>query len=158
MAGGVLATWVAALARASLARPGTLAAGFAALLIVFEASPFVLVWPEDPLVRASFCVTETSAARLARNLGPDELFLEPAALRFGFVFDALHGPTSARSPMVPAVRRSVADLSASPSGRPFFFVARRTSLELLSRAGFRVGRGIAPNGNDPGVVVARVRP
>jgi hypothetical protein len=37
-------------------------------------------------------------------------------------------------------------------------VARREALDVLSRAGFRVGRGIAPNASDPQLVVARVVP
>jgi hypothetical protein len=157
-AAGVLATWASALARRFPVRPGAVAAGFAAAVLVLETRPFVSTWPGHPAVLEHFCVTETSAARLVRNLGPGDLVLEPAALRFAFVFDALYGPTSARVPMVAAARLSAAALAASPPERPFTFVARRESLGLLSRAGFRVGRGVAPNESDPLLVLTRVAP
>ena len=157
-AAGVLATWAAAFARRFPTRPGAAAAGLAAAVLVLETRPFVSTWPAHPAVAGSFCVTETSAARLARNLGPGDLVLESRALRFPFVFDALHRTTSPRVPMIPAERRNAADLAASPPERPFTFVARRASLELLSSAGFRVGRGVAPNELDPLLVLARVAP
>jgi hypothetical protein len=153
----VLCTWVTALSRRSAAREGFLVAGIAALMLAFETSPFLGAWPEHRAVRASFCVTETSAARLARRLGQGDAFLAPTALREAFVFDALRGSTDPRVPMIPAERRSAAELIASPPRDPFFFFARRPSLSLLSQAGFRVGRGIAPNGEDPDLLVARAR-
>jgi hypothetical protein len=156
-AAAVLGTWAAALARRSSAREGVLAAGIAALLLAFETSPFLGTWPEHLSVRAHFCVTETSAARLARNLGEGGLFLEPASLRHPFVFDALRGSTRESDPIIPAERRTARELIASPPPGSFFFVARRQSLELLSPAGFRVGRGVAPNEDDPGLVVLRAR-
>ena len=156
-AAAVLSTWAAALARRPLAREGIFAAGIAAFLVVFETSPFLGTWPGHPAVRAHFCVTETTAARLARSLGPSDVFLAPAALRHPFVFDALRGSTDARVPIQPAERRSAAELIASPPTGPFYFFSRRPSLSLLSRAGFRVGRGIAPNGDDPNLLVIRAR-
>jgi len=156
-AAAVLSTWAAALGRRHFAQQGIFAAGIAVLMLAFETSPFLGAWPEHPSVRAYFCVTETSAARLARSLGPGDAFLDPAALRHAFVFDALRGPTDARAPILPAERRSAAELIASPPPGPFFFFARRPSLSLLSRAGFRVGRGIAPNGDDPDLLVVRAR-
>ena len=156
-AAGVLGTWGAALARGRFARPGITALGIVALVLALETSPFLCVWPEHRAVRAHFCVTETSAARLARNLGPGDLFLEPASLRHPFVFDALRGPTRVKEPMIPAERRTARELIASPPPGSFFFVARQPALELLSRAGFRVGRGVAPNEDDPGLVVLRAR-
>jgi hypothetical protein len=156
-AAAVLATWAAALARIRAAREGVVAAGITALLLAFETSPFVGAWPDDPLVRAHFCTTETSAARLARNLGRGDAFLDPAALRHPFVFDALHGPTDARTPILPAERRSAAELVAHPPSGAFFFFARPPALALLSRAGFRVGRGIAPNDEERDLVVVCAR-
>jgi hypothetical protein len=153
----VLGTWAAALARRPFAREGLLAAGVAALLLAFETSPFLGAWPEHPSVRAHFCVSETSSARLARSLGEGGLFLEPASLRHPFVFDALWGSTHESDPIIPAERRTPRELIASPPPGSFFFVARKPSLELLSRAGFRVGRGVAPNEDDPGLVVLRAR-
>jgi hypothetical protein len=157
-AAGVLATWAAELARRLDVRPVAAVASFAAALLVFETRPFLATWPEHPSVLAHFCVTETSAARLARTLAPGRIVLEPSALRFAFVFDALHGPVGPRIPIVVAERRSAADLVAAPPERAFTFVARRPSLEALSRAGFRVGRGVAPNTFDALLVVARVAP
>jgi hypothetical protein len=156
-AAAVLGTWAAALARRPSGREGLFVAGVATLMLAFETSPFLSTWPEHLAVRAHFCVTETSAARLARSLGPGDAFLDPTALRNSFVFDALRGPTGARTPILPAVRRSAAELIASPPPGPFCFFARRPSLSLLSRAGFRVGRGIAPNGDDPDLLVVRAR-
>lgn len=157
-AAGVLATWSAALARRRTVRPAAAVGTFAAAVLVLETRPFLATWPEHPAVLAHFCVTETSAARLARTLAPGRLVLEPSALRFAFVFDALHGPVSARVPMAAAERKSAADLAAAPPARAFTFVARREALDVLSRAGFRVGRGVAPNASDPQLVVARVAP
>jgi hypothetical protein len=156
-AAAVLGTWAAALGRRHFAKPGVFAAGITVLMLVFETSPFLGTWPEHPSVRAYFCVTETYAARLARNLGEGSVFLDPAALHHAFVFDALRGPTDATTPILPAERRSAVGLIASPPPGPFFLFARRPSLSLLSRAGFRVGRGIAPNGDDPDLLVVRAR-
>jgi hypothetical protein len=156
-AAGFLATLAAALARRLPVRPAAAAAALATAVLVLETWPFLTTWPAHPSVLAHFCVTETSAARLARALAPGDVVLEPSALRFAFVFDALHGPVSPLVPMLVATRRSAADLVAAPPGRAFTFVARRESLELLARAGFRVGRGIAPNEFDPRLVFARVR-
>lgn len=156
-AAAVLGAWAAALARRPVVREGVSVAGITALMLAFETSPFLGTWPEHLFVRAHFCVTETSAARLARRLGPGDVFLEPAALRYAFVFDALRGPTGARAPILPAERRSAAELIASPPPGPFYFFARRPSLSLLSRAGFRIGRGIAPNPDDPDLLIVRAR-
>jgi hypothetical protein len=156
-ASAVLGTWAAALARRRFTPKGVLTAGIAALMLVFETSPFLGTWPEHPSVRAYFCVTETSAARLARSLGPLDVFLDPAALRHAFVFDALRGPTDARTPILPAERRSMAELIASPPPGSFFLFTPRPSLSILSRAGFRVGRGIAPNGDDRNLLVVCAR-
>ncbi len=155
-AAGILATWAAALARRFPVRAGVAAAGLAAAVLVLETRPFLATWASHPAVLGAFCVTETSAARVARALAPGDLVLEPSALRFAFVFDALHGPTDRRVPVSPASRRSAAELIAAPPERPFTFVARRAALERLARAGFRVGRGVAPNELDPHLVLARV--
>lgn len=133
-AAGVLATWSAALARRLAVRPAAAAGAVAAAVLVFETRPFLATWPEHPAVLAHFCVTETSAARLVRTLAPGRLVLEPSALRFAFVFDALHGPTGARVPMATAERRSAADLVAAPPARAFTFVTRRDALEQIGRA------------------------
>jgi hypothetical protein len=156
-AAGVLGTWGAALARGRLARPSITALGLVALILALETSPFVCMWPEHQDVRSQFCVTETSAARLARNLGEGNLFLEPASLRHPFVFDALWRPVRATEPMTLAERRTARELITSPPPGSFFFVARPPALDILSRAGFRVGRGVAPNGDDPILVVLRAR-
>jgi len=157
-AAGVLATWAAALARRFAVRPGLLAAGCAAAVLVLETRPFVATWPIHPSVLAHFCVTETSAARLARALAPGRVVVDPTALRFAFVFDALHGPTAPDVPIDVARRRSAPELVAAPPDEPFTFVARGPALGILARAGFRVGRGVAPNELDPRLVVARVAP
>ena len=156
-AASVLGTWGAALTRGLLARPSITALGVVALVLPFETSLFLCAWPENGAVRAHFCVTETSAARLARSLGEGGVVLEPASLRHPFVFDALSGSTRATEPMIPAERRTAHELIAVPPPGSFFFVARQPALDLLSRAGFRMGRGVAPNRDDPGLVVLRVR-
>ncbi len=154
----VLATFVGALSRRFPVRPAFAAAGLVAAVLVFETRAFLTTWPFHPATLAHFCVTETSAARLVRNLGPGDVVLEPSALRFAFVFDALYGPTSPRVPVVLATRRSAAVLAAFPRERPFTFVARIPSFDLLSRAGYRIARGVSPNEGDPLLVLARVVP
>lgn len=157
-AAGVLATWASALARRFPVRPGAAAAGTAALVLALETSPFLSAWAGHPAVRAHFCATETSAARLARSLGSPDVVLEPDALRHPFVYDALAGPVGAREPIRSAARAGAAALAKEGRAEAFFYVARRPALEAFERAGFRVGRGVAPNDSDPKVVLARVAP
>lgn len=157
-AAGVLATWAAALARRFPARAGAVAAGTAAFVLALETSPFVSTWADHPAVRAHFCVTETAAARLARTLGSHEVVLEAGALRHPFVYDALAGPVGAKEPIRSAARVGASALAEAPPAAAFFYVARRPALEALERAGFRVGRGVAPNEFDPKVVLALVAP
>jgi 4-amino-4-deoxy-L-arabinose transferase-like glycosyltransferase len=134
------------------------ACGVAAFVLATETMPFLSRWPEDPFVRNSFCPTETQAARLVRTLRGSSIVLEPQALRYPFVFDVLSGPTDPRVPMRFVPRRSVAGLLSSPPVGRVLYLVRASSLSELRAAGWRCGRGIAPNDLDSQIVLASVEP
>jgi hypothetical protein len=141
-----------------LARAALGACGVAAFVVAAETAPFLSRWADDPDVRRSFCPTETMAARLVRTLGDIDVVLEPRALRHPFVFDVLSGPTDPLVPIRIVPRRSVADLLSAPPRRRIWYLGRESSLSELKAAGWRCARGVAPNGHDPGVLLASVEP
>lgn len=141
-----------------LARIPVGAAGVVAFILAAESVPFLCLWPDDPLVVRYFCPAETRGARLVRALAGGEAILEPKVLRHPFVFDALSGPVDPRVPIRIAGRATAADLLANPPSRAFWYLADAASLARLRGAGWRCGRGIAPHGATPAIVLARVRP
>lgn len=139
-------------------RPVALAALAGSVVVLLETIPFLTVWPEASLTRREFAVTATEAGRLRRALGEGETVWDGSSDLFGLVFEAVSGPRDARSP-VPPVRRATPDqLVAAGSTGPVWYVTTAAGLDRLRSSGWRCARGIAPNPDDPGVVVARAIP
>lgn len=134
------------------------AAGLLAILLALETGPFLVRWADDPLVRRSFCETETRAARLVRALSGDGVVLEAGVFRHPFVFDALSGPVDPDRPIRRAPERTVSGLAAAPPAGPVWLVARQETLGALRSAGWRCARGVSPGGLTAEVVVAFARP
>ncbi len=139
-------------------RTALAAAGVLALLLAVETGPFLSRWADDPLVRRSFCETETRAARLVRALPGHDVLLEKGAFRHPFVFDALSGPVDPRRPIRTVPEMTVAGLAGVPPAGPVWLVAGEPALQSLRAAGWRCARGISPGGLTADVVVAYVRP
>jgi len=139
--------------RAALAAGGVLA-----LLLAVETKPFLTRWADDPLVRRSFCETETRSARLVRALSGADVVLVKGAFRHPFVFDALSGPVDPRHPIRIVPEVTVAGLVGVPPAGPVWLVAGEPLLQTLRAAGWRCARGISPGGLTADVVVAFARP
>jgi len=140
-------------ARASFAAGGVLA-----LLLAVETGPFMARWAENPLVRRSFCETETRTARLVRALAGYDVVLEKGTFRHPFVFDALSGPVDPSLPIHAAPERTVAALAGAPPAGPVWLVAGEPALHALRAAGWRCARGVSPGGLTADVFVAFARP
>lgn len=134
------------------------AAGLLALLLAVETKPFLIRWADDPLVRRSFCETETRTARLVRGLSGIDVLLVKGAFRHPFVFDVLSGPVDPRRPIRAAAERTVADLAGAYRTGPVWLVADEPALRALRAAGWRCARGVSPGGLTADVVVAFARP
>ena len=157
-AAGALDRWLAYAARALGARP-TLVGGFGlAALFAAETLPFLAVWPDDRRVVGSFCATETAAGRIRRSLGDAPTVVDPGALAWPIVFEALAAGRDPRGPVRPVPRRTAAELLTAPTDDAFWYVARRTELEKLRGGPWRAARGIDPGGDAPDTVIARVVP
>ncbi len=129
-----------------------------AVLFAVESLPFLTAWPDDRRVVGSFCATETAAGRVRRDLGPAPTVLDPGALAWPVVFEALAAGGDPHRPVRPIPRRSAAELLAKPEGQPFWYVARRTELDRLRSGGWRAARGVEPGGDARSTVIARVVP
>lgn len=157
-AGWVVTRALALLEQKGLARVPLAAAGALTFVFAAETVPFLYVWPHDPVVVRYFCPAETGGARLVRALGDGEAILHPNAFRHPFVFDALSGSLDPRVPIRIARRATAAGLLADPPPGPFWYVSDEAALAELRAAGWRCGRGVAPHGADPAVLLARVAP
>jgi hypothetical protein len=157
-AGWLVLRALSALEAKTIARAPVGAAGVVAFVLAAESVPFLCRWPDDPLVIRYFCPTETHGARLVRALAGGDAILDPKVLRHPFVFDALSGSTDPRVPIRIARRATAAELRAAPPSRPFWYLADAAALAELRAVGWRCARGIAPHIADPAVVLARVAP
>lgn len=127
-----------------------------AVLFAVETLPFLAVWPDDRRVVGSFCATETAAGRVRRSLGDTPTVVDPGALAWPIVFEALAVGSNPDRPVRPLPRRTAADVLARPEGGTFWYVARRTELEKLRGGPWRASRGIDPGGDASDTVIARV--
>lgn len=146
------------MARRLGAREGVVAAAVIATVFVFETVPFLSAWPDDPLVVANFCFDESTAGRLRARLGAGETIREEGAVRYPLVFDVLASPTDPRVPIRESRSETADSLVTRPPAEPFWFLGRRETLRRLSESGLRCSRGIAPNGWNRTLVLARVAP
>ena len=155
-AAGALERWIPWVERASGVRPGLVAALGLALLFTAETLPFLTTWPDDRLVTGSFCATESAAGRLRRRLGNGPTVLEPGALGWPIVFEALAAGDDAHSSLRPLPRRTSAEIAANPTREAFWYVARPGELDRLRDARFRCARGVAVGSRPDDPVIARV--
>jgi hypothetical protein len=76
---------------------------------------------------------------------------------YPLVVEALAQHLSPETPLKRFARLGPEEVAARSSPEAFWYVTSPERLDALCARALKCGRGIAPNGNDPGVVVARVR-
>jgi hypothetical protein len=154
----VLVLWGRRLSLLLGVRPLLLGLALASWVAVSDSVPFLRVWPDDPLVKGAFATTETRTGRLLSHLAGAPPLLDPAALRYPFAVDVLAGPKDADVPTRALPRRKPAELLAAPPAASAWYVTTPAGLSLLREGGWRCARGVPPDGDAPGTVVALVRP
>jgi hypothetical protein len=157
-AAAALDRWIGAGARWLHVRRALVAALGLALLFTLETLPFLTRWPDDGRVVGSFCATETAAGRVRRQLSDAPTVVDPGALGWPIVFETLAAGDDPERPVPRLPRRTAADLLALPGKAPFWYVARRAELARLNGGSWRASRGVAPGGDSPDTVIARVVP
>ena len=158
LAAATLEIWIVRAARAGACSAGVLFAGLLAFVVATETLPALTSWPWHPRVVQSFCATETETARLLRRLGLGEIVLDPSRVTYPLVIEALAERLDAATPLTRFARRRPEELAQDPPRAALWYVTSPEGFAVLRARGLRCGRGIAPNGNDPGVVVARLGP
>jgi hypothetical protein len=150
--------WVPFAARSTRVRPSLLFGVLLAVLFTAESVPFLAAWPDDRRVVGSFCATETAAGRIRRSLGDAPTVMEPGALGWPIVFEALAAGPDPRNPVTSLPRKTPKELLEVPPRSRFWYIATPDSLERLRKAGWSCSRGVSPAEERHDTVISWVIP